>query len=236
MADRLPTAIVTGAARGIGRGVAEHLAARNWRVAALDVDFDDDGPGRQVRCDVSDESAVRAAFGALADMLDGGLDLLVNNAGIADPETGPVEELSLDDWNLRLAVNLTGPFLMVKHAVPHLRAARGAVVNVTSTRAMMSEPDCEAYAATKGGLSALTHALAVSLGPEVRVNAVAPGWIWKGDPSELSETDHAQHPAGRAGSPQDIAEAVHHLARAGFTTGQVLTVDGGMTRKMIYAE
>lgn len=236
MADRLPTAIVTGAARGIGHGICAYLAARNWRVAALDLDFDEDGPGRQVRCDVSDEASVRAAVAALEDLTAEGLDLLVNNAGIADPVSGPVEELSLADWNRRLAVNLTGPFLMVKHTAAALRAARGAVVNMSSTRAVMSEPDCEAYAATKGGLSALTHALAVSLGPEVRVNAVAPGWIYPGEPSDLSHADHAQHPAGRAGRPGDIAEAVHYLARAGFTTGQVLTVDGGMVRKMIYAE
>ena len=236
MADRLPTAIVTGAAQGIGLGICAYLAARNWRVAALDLDFDEGGAGRQVRCDVSDEASVRAAVAALEDLTAEGLDLLVNNAGIADPVSGPVEELSLADWNRRLAVNLTGPFLMVKHTAAALRAARGAVVNMSSTRAVMSEPDCEAYAATKGGLSALTHALAVSLGPEVRVNAVAPGWVYPGEPSDLSHADHAQHPAGRAGRPGDIAEAVHYLARAGFTTGQVLTVDGGMVRKMIYAE
>ncbi|MFN4186336.1 MAG: SDR family oxidoreductase, partial [Hyphomonas sp.] len=106
--------------------------------------------------------------------------------------------------------------------------------NMASTRAFMSEPETEAYAASKGGLVALTHALAVSLGPKIRVNAIAPGWI--AAPEGLSESDHAQHPVGRVGRAEDIAKAVLYLVEAGFVTGQVLTVDGGMTRKMIYAD
>jgi NAD(P)-dependent dehydrogenase (short-subunit alcohol dehydrogenase family) len=110
----------------------------------------------------------------------------------------------------------------------------GSIVNMASTRAFMSEPNSEAYAASKGGLVALTHALAVSLGPKIRVNAIAPGWIT--NETNLSEEDEAQHPAGRVGRPKDIADTVLYLAGAGFVTGQVLTVDGGMTKKMIYAE
>ena len=105
---------------------------------------------------------------------------------------------------------------------------------MVSTRAFMSEPNREAYAASKGALVAMTHAMAISLGPTIRVNAIAPGWISDGE--GLSEADHAQHPVGRVGRPEDIADAVLYLAEAGFVTGQVLTVDGGMTRKMIYAE
>ena len=105
---------------------------------------------------------------------------------------------------------------------------------MVSTRAFMSEPDTEAYAASKGAMVALTHAMAISLGPKIRVNAVAPGWI--SDGRGLSEEDNAQHPVGRVGRPDDIAGAVLYLAEAGFVTGQVLTVDGGMTKKMIYAE
>lgn len=230
------TAIVTGAGRGIGRGVAERLCAEGWLVAALDLSFDGAAPGKPVVCDVSDEAQVRAAVEGLSDMLGQGLGLLVNNAGLAGASSGPVESLALEDWNRRLAVNLTGPFLMVKHTVPHLRAAGGTVVNISSTRARMSEPNSESYAASKGGIEALSHALAMSLGPEVRVNAIAPGWIATGDRSALSEADHAQHPAGRVGRVEDIADAVLYLAGAGFVTGQVLTVDGGMTRKMIYVE
>ena len=230
------TAIVTGAGRGIGRAVADRLLAEGWAVAALDVEFDGTGPGRQMLCDVSDEAQVREAYAGLQDMLGQGLGLLVNNAGLAGPDSGPVEDLSLEDWNRRLAVNLTGPFLMVKHGAAALRRGQGAVVNVSSTRARMSEPQSESYAASKGGIEALTHALAVSLGPAVRVNAIAPGWIVTGDAGSLTQADHRQHPVGRAGRPEDVAEAVLYLAGAGFVTGQVLTVDGGMTRRMIYAE
>lgn len=223
------TAIVTGAARGIGRGVADHLDAQGWRVARLDVEA---GRGI-VPCDISDEASVARAFEMLGDFFRDGLGLLVNNAGIANPHGGPVEEMPLDVWNRYLAVNLTGAFLMVRAAVPHLRRGRGSIVNIASTRALMSEPDSEPYAATKAGLLGLTHALAVSLGPAVRANAIAPGWIVTTD-VELSDEDHAQHPAGRVGRVEDIAEAVSYLAGAGFVTGEVLVIDGGMTRQMIY--
>ncbi len=129
--------------------------------------------------------------------------------------------------------HLTGAFLMCRAAIPHLKDG-GAIVNMTSTRAFMSEPETEAYAASKGALVALTHALAISLGPKIRVHAIAPGWISDGE--DLRPVDHRQHPVGRVGRPDDIAEAVLYLADAGFVTGQVLSVDGGMTRKMLYAE
>jgi len=163
----------------------------------------------------------------------GRLDALVNNAGIASPANGPVEQLALAEWNRRIGVNLTGAFLVTKHAVPHLRRVRGAIVNIASTRALQSEPDTEAYAAAKGGLVALTHALAVSLGPKVRVNCVSPGWIAH---ARVKQQDHEQHPVGRVGRDRDVAELVAFLLSdaAGFATGQNYVLDGGMTRKMIY--
>ncbi|CTQ32153.1 SDR family oxidoreductase [Jannaschia rubra] len=235
------TALVTGAGGLIGADCVAHLLAQGWRVAALDRDraalerlgAPAGGDLLRLEADVADESAVARALAELDDWA-GQLDLLVNNAGIADPVSGAIEDLSLDDWNRRIAVNLTGPFLMTKHCVPLLRAAKGSIVNVASTRAIMSEPQTEAYAAAKGGLVALTHATAISLGPDIRVNAVAPGWI--SDADDLSPADHVQHPAGRVGTPRDVAEAVAYLAGAGFVTGAVLVLDGGMTRKMIYAD
>lgn len=222
-------AIVTGGAGLIGTGLCRALAAAGWEVASLDLR--EGPPGvRHVACDVGDEASVARAFAALGW---DGLDLLVNNAGIAGAHSGPLAELSLEAWRRVLDSHLTGAFPMTRAAIPLLREG-GSVVNIASTRAFMSEPDGEAYAAAKGGIVALTHALALSLGPRVRVNAVAPGWI--SGASDLREIDHAHHPAGRVGRPEDIAEAVLHLATAGFVTGQVLTVDGGMTRKMIYAD
>ncbi len=229
-------ALVTGGANGIGRGIVLHLLDAGWRVWALDRDaaglaaLPDHPALHPLDADVADERAVAGAIARID-----ALSLLVANAGRADPVTGPVETLSLDAWQDRIGTNLTGTFLTVKHCVPLLRRAAGAIVTLSSTRARMSEPDCEAYAATKGGIEALTQALAVSLGPEIRVNGIAPGWIVTGDPADLRPVDHSQHPAGRAGRPEDVARAVAYLAEAGFLTGQILTLDGGMTRKMTYA-
>jgi len=226
-------ALVTGGAQGIGRGTALLLAGRGYRVAVADLHASRGKTAlRFFECDVSKEPSVRACIRSVAKRF-GRLDALVNNAGITGPDNGPVEKLSLAEWNRRIGTNLTGAFLMAKHAVPHLRRARGAIVNIASTRALQSEPDTEAYAASKGGLVALTHALALSLGPEVRVNCISPGWI---SHKPVRKKDHAQHPVGRVGAAADVAELVAYLLSdaAGFVTGQNFVIDGGMTRKMIY--
>ena len=224
-------ALVTGGAQGIGAGIASHLAARGWQVAVADIRGR--SPHFFLRCDVAREPDVKRSIGRIIRRF-GRLDALVNNAGLAGPHDGPLEKLELRRWQRRLDVNLTGPFLMAKHCAPHLRRARGAIVNIASTRALQSEPDTEAYSASKGGLVALTHALANSLGPRIRVNCVSPGWI--AHKGKLTRKDHAQHPVGRVGRVEDIAEIVAFLLSeaSGFTTGQNFVVDGGMTRKMIY--
>ena len=248
-------AIVTGAGSGIGRAIAARFIEQGIAVAIVEHDrkagrdardeLGEKGTVRFEPCDVADEAAVKRAVGN-AVRWGGRLDILVNNAGYFGAFGKPVEKLELALFRRTLDVNLTAAFLFAKHGARHLRRRRGSIVNITSTRACMSEPNTEAYAASKGGLSSLTHALAMSLGPEVRVNAIAPGWIatdaWqprdRRKPPKLSARDHAQHPVGRVGRPEDIAECALYLASeaAGFITGQVITVDGGMTRKMIYAE
>lgn len=248
-------AIVTGGAQGIGKGIARYLLERGHRVLIADVDaeagqesweeYQAIGEVTFIETDVSNEVSVQRCVQRAVEKYRR-MDALVNNAGLARPPREPVETLSLEVWNRYLATNLTGCFLMTKHCVPHLRQSRGAIVNIASTRAIQSEPHTEAYSATKGGLVALTHALAVSLGPEVRVNCISPGWIavseWKKrsqrKDADLRPEDHAQHPAGRVGTPQDIAALVGFLIsdEAGFITGQNFVVDGGMTKKMIYVE
>lgn len=236
-------ALVTGAARGIGRAVSERLLHEVWRVALLDVDEAVRATSMQIDTalttahvvDVADDDAVGPEVDAVVDR-HGRLDAVVSNAGIMIRR--PIEQLSPAEWRRVLDVHLTGAFLVSKAAAPHLRASgNGGIVMIASTRARQSEPDTEAYAAAKGGLVAYTHALAISLGPAVRVNCISPGWIDTGG-EELVPEDHAQHPAGRVGRPEDVAGLVAWLlsSDAGFTTGAELLLDGGMTRRMIYVE
>ncbi len=235
MAGDSRVALVTGAAHGIGAAVASRLARDGWRVVAADI-----RPGapatsiRPVAADVADAGAV----GRLVDTVrqtEGRLDALVSNAGVMIRT--PLAKLSLADWSRVIATNLTATYLLARAAEDMLRAAQGSIVTIASTRARMSEPDTESYAASKGGLVALTHALAISLGPDVRCNVISPGWIDVAG-QKLRPEDHAQHPAGRVGRPEDIAAMVAFLVgpESGFVTGAEFIVDGGMTRKMIYAE
>jgi NAD(P)-dependent dehydrogenase (short-subunit alcohol dehydrogenase family) len=243
---KAPVALITGAARGIGRAIAQRLLDDGFRVGAVDLPGSGlkRGYARESRRvaliegDVAEEETARRAVSTVTDKF-GRLDGLVSNAGIMVRK--PLRALTLADWRRVLDTNLTATYLFARAAEKALRASGGAIVTIASTRALMSEPNTESYSASKGGLVALTHALAVSLGPDVRVNCVSPGWIVvrRDEQEKLRRKDHLQHPAGRVGRPQDVAEIVAFLLdgkRAGFITGANFVVDGGMTRKMIYEE
>ncbi|HXF83085.1 MAG TPA: SDR family oxidoreductase [bacterium] len=245
--------VVTGGARGIGLCLVDTFARRGARVAFADIDA---AAGRfwerRLAAQGAEVRFFRADLGRAADVRRfaraalrafGRADVLINNVGITDIRR-PFLRRSLADWNRTLAVNLTSYFLCAQLFAPALARARGAIINIASTRALMSEPNTEAYAASKGGIVALTHALAVTLGPRVLVHCVSPGWIdtsaWRRPPRppRLRPIDHRQHPAGRVGLPEDVAALCLFLAdrrAAGFITGQNYLADGGMTRKMIYA-
>jgi NAD(P)-dependent dehydrogenase (short-subunit alcohol dehydrogenase family) len=219
------------------------LLSDGWSVAAFDLPksglaraFVKSSDVILIEGDVADAAAVERAIGKAVTAF-GRLDGLVSNAGIMKRK--PIGKLSLQDWQRVIDVNLTAAFLFARAAEKPLRKAKGAIVNIASTRALMSERNTEAYSATKGGLVALTHALSISLGPDVRVNCISPGWIETGEYSKLRKKDHEQHPVGRVGKPADIAEMAAFLldtTRSGFITGANVAVDGGMTRKMIYSE
>lgn len=248
----MKTAIITGGGQGIGRVTAQYLLTHGYRVAIWESDTDALAELREafkassaqilfVSCDVSSEVNVRKAVEQTINHF-GQIDALINNAAIMIEK--PLANWTLDEWNRVIGTNLTGAFLCTKHTATYIAAQKGSIINMCSTRAFQSEPDTFAYSASKGGILALTHSLAVSLGPDVRVNCISPGWIdvsalrkkAKAKADELSPDDHAQHPAGRVGQPDDIARMILFLIAPenSFITGQNFIVDGGMTRKMIY--
>ncbi|ALJ01466.1 SDR family NAD(P)-dependent oxidoreductase [Rufibacter tibetensis] len=250
--------LITGGAQGIGRGLAQAFALEKAQVVITDLDWEAGADAMAwlrkqnllvdfMPCDVSKEEQVQQLMNKVRQQY-GKLDVLINNAGIASPTRKPLAQLKVEEFDQVLAVNLRGPFLCSKYALPLLeKGTNPTILNMTSTRAFMSEPDTFGYTAAKGGLEALTHSLAVSLGPQrIRVNAISPGWIetglWQKEGQKVephhSQEDKEQHPVGRVGTPEDIAEAALFLCsdKAGFITGQSLTIDGGMTVKMVYHE
>lgn len=253
MNSQKKVAIVTGGGQGIGKAIAKRFLEEGMSVAIAEIDeeagreteaeFQHLGSIRFFKTDVSNEDSVKNLIKKTTQNFDR-VDVLVNNAALSVPSNLPITELTLEDWNKTISINLTGAFICTKHSIPHLRKTQGTIINIASTRALMSEPNTEAYSASKGGILALTHALAVSLGPDVRVNCISPGWIevseWKKQATryepELTEQEHKQHPAGRVGKPEDIASFALFLASpdATFITGTNFVIDGGMTTKMIY--
>lgn len=217
--------VVTGGAKGIGRCVCEEFTRRGAKVCVIDLAENPCFVG-----DVAEEADLRRFAKKVIDD-HGRVDFLVNNA---KPPMRGLTDCSYEEFNYALKVGVASAFLLTQLFLPYF-APGAAVVNISSSRDRMSQPQTESYTAAKGALSALTHAMAVSLSGKVRVNSVSPGWI---DTEFASYTgpDAGQHPAGRVGNPLDIANLVLFLCsdQAGFLTGENICVDGGMTRQMIY--
>ena len=239
------TVIVTGGANGIGKSIVKAYARAYLNVVIADIDQESGeelqdnlmSQGYNVRyleCDVSDPKSIKQLVTTTLEQFSR-IDAVINNAGIS--EFTPPDELTVQRWDQILNTNLRAAFLLTREAAPHMKEKGGAVVNIASTRSMMSEKNSEAYAASKGGLLALTHAMALSYADQhITVNCISPGWIHTGNYEDLRDIDHDQHPSGRVGKPEDIARACLFLTdpENDFITGENLVIDGGMTRKMIY--
>lgn len=222
---RNKVAVVTGGAGGIGKTIAEEFKKQGAEVVVVDqksgADFMGDIACEDTLCD----------FAQYVIKKYGRVDYLINNAMLT---RGGLSECSYEDFNYVLRVGVTAPFMLAKLFMPYF--SKGAsIVNISSSRDRMSQPETESYTAAKGGIAALTHAMAVTLAGRVRVNSVSPGWI---DTAfrQYGGADAVQHPAGRVGNPLDIANIVLFLCseKASFITGENICVDGGMTRQMIY--
>lgn len=242
------TVIITGAGSGIGRAIALAYAgesaniiiAENDKATGNTVEKEIRATGANahfVETDVKKETDIIHMVKQTIEKF-GKIDIVINNAGISRWKSP--YDLSLDEWDEIINTNLRSVFLLSRETARYMRdTGGGSIVNIASTRAIMSEPDTEAYAASKGGIVALTHALAASFAPDgIQVNCISPGWIETGDYSNLREKDHTQHFAQRVGKPDDIARACLYLTAGenNFVSGINLIIDGGMTRKMIYEE
>ena len=244
--------VVTGGAQGIGKAIAQAFAARKATVYIADKkeeeglatakSFQREGyQVKFVKTDISEPTEINSLFSRVNKEANG-LHLLINNAGISKLFESPLE-MEAEEWDLVVNTNLRGAFLCAREAAKLMQQNRlrggGRIINIASTRASMSEPGCEAYAAAKGGLVSLTHALALSLADfKITVNAISPGWIVTKDYEKLRAQDHSQHPSRRVGKAEDIARACLFLATPenDFVNGENLVIDGGMTRKMIYED
>lgn len=238
---------VTGGAEGIGKAIVQAFCNAGYRVAFCDKN---ETSGQQLaketgtvfyQVDVSDQESLERCMQRIF-LVWGDIDIIVNNAGIS--KFSPITETSIDDFDNILSVNLRPAFITSRLLAIHRKSQPsgnpfGRIINICSTRYLMSEPGSEGYAASKGGIYSLTHALALSLSEwHITVNSIAPGWIQNHDYEQLRTEDHTQHPSGRVGKPEDIARMCLFLSQEenDFINGENITIDGGMTKKMIYVE
>ncbi len=223
--NKQKVAVVTGGAQGIGKAICDAFAGQGVSVCTIDLLENHFFVG-----DISDEQILRA-FASKVIAEHGTIDFLINNACLS---RGGLNTCHYDDFNYVLRVGVSAPFLLTQLFMEHFNP-RASIVNISSTRSLMSQADTESYTAAKGGITALTHAMAVTLSGKARVNSISPGWI-DTTGAEFKDSDAAQHPAGRVGKPSDIVNAVMFLCdeRNDFITGQNITVDGGMTKLMVY--
>lgn len=269
--------LITGGARGIGRGLFRHFLGAGHSVYIVDSNSSELEHVKKLAetwtstssqatwtaslCDLRDRTNIKAIFDDVKVVFDGKLDVLINNAmptegvGAGKPMEDDSDEI-MDDWDTKIAVGLTAPYLLSRLCVPLLKAGSstdgspGTIINISSTRAYQAEDNHEAYSAAKAGILGLTQSMSISLGHrhKIRVNSILPGWIhvmneraeadaqgtsWK---EGLSKEDSIWHPAGRVGKVEDIAKAAEYLIGNGFVTGQEIVVDGGVGRKMVYPE
>ncbi|WP_033543440.1 SDR family NAD(P)-dependent oxidoreductase [Planococcus sp. CAU13] len=228
------TVVVTGAAQGIGRSIAEHFAEKGAKVIGLDLKEVAVENVEFLQCDVGNFSQVTETMKKIHSNY-GVIHVLINNAGISKFRS--LWDIEEADWDHILNTNLKSVFICSREAARFMTGDIRSIINMASTRAFMSEPQTELYSASKGGIFALTHSLAASLSEKgIRVNSIAPGWIHTGESSELRDVDHEQHWSGRVGEGADIARACLFLCNPenSFINAECLTIDGGMTRKMIY--
>lgn len=245
-------AVVTGGGQGIGKCIAMELLKKGYAVTLAELDSEagieteqelkDFGEVSFIETDIRSEPSVIFTIEQTVKRF-GNINILINNAAIFGKKN--LDQLTLQEWNNIVNTNLTGAFLCCKYASPHLSVNHGTIINISSTRSLMSEPFTEAYSASKGALVSLTHALAISLAPNIRVNCISAGWIEVRDWKKMSQRivpEHSiieklHHPSGRIGTPYDIASMVIFLVddQNSFITGQNFIIDGGIVKKMVYS-
>ena len=223
--------IITGASHGIGRTIAKNLR-KKYHVINIDIVENKIDRVDFYKCDISDKTQLLKTIDKIKMNIDS-LYALINNAAIFSSKI--LEKQTIEEWENIINTNLTAPYILSKEFAPFLKESQGHIINISSTRALMSEIGTESYSASKGGINSLTHSLAMSLSPNVKVNSITPGWINTNEDYLPTKNDNFQHPSGRVGTPEDVVDVVKFLLKnRGFITGSDFVIDGGMTKKMIY--